>query len=417
MIKVIIKDKTPIAPFAHPDHHDEEYASNLTILNKRLWLLQRDTLRSYCEAESEYDDDEPIKETDEETFIYRDNLFFDEHLIRAFFDAVRERNTPSQIAFSKDDKAIIEHALPLQSGIRLQGDVYVADMFYYPQGYSKEKETLLQPVVIDTKPEELGYYRVPYYMAKQSGGDLIYQVPQRPFLSIENWVHVFLANTAFGIYSQGKKIEAKLDSIPFMMKVFVRSLLEGKQFLESSPLVIRGKNCEIDPAAIIQGPTILGDNVSVGPGAVVNSCIIGDNVTISQGCQLMVSVVGSGTFLPFRAALFMTTLMENVTVAQNTCLQLCVIGRNTFIGAGNTFTDYNLLTEPLRTMHQGQLAHVEQPVIGGGVGHNCRIGSGHIFFPGRTVQSGVIRAAQDGRLIVRNNITYDETDYETDFDT
>jgi len=34
---------------------------------------------------------------------------------------------------------------------------------------------------------------------------------------------------------------------------------------------------------------------------------------------------------------------DNSMVAQNTCLQMCVIGRNTFIGAGSTFTDFNLL--------------------------------------------------------------------------
>ena len=46
----------------------------------------------------------------------------------------------------------------------------------------------------------------------------------------------------------------------------------------------------------------------------------------------MLSVVGDGTFLPFRAALFMTTVMENSMIVQNTCLQMCVVGRNTFIG-------------------------------------------------------------------------------------
>ena len=35
-------------------------------------------------------------------------------------------------------------------------------------------------------------------------------------------------------------------------------------------------------------------------------------------------------------------------IAQNTCLQMCVIGRNTFVGAGSTFTDYNLVPAPLR---------------------------------------------------------------------
>ena len=40
--------------------------------------------------------------------------------------------------------------------------------------------------------------------------------------------------------------------------------------------------------------------------------------------------------------------MENTIVAQNTCLQMSVVGRHSFIGAGCTFTDYNLLGKPLR---------------------------------------------------------------------
>ena len=121
-------------------------------------------------------------------------------------------------------------------------------------------------------------------------------------------------------------------------------MYEGKQILECSQLVKIGKNCSIDPTAVIHGPTSIGNNVTIGAGAVIENCIIGDNVNVSQGCNLMLSVIGDGTFLPFRASLFMTTVMENSMVAQNTCLQMCVIGRNSFIGAGTTFTDFNLIT-------------------------------------------------------------------------
>ena len=110
-----------------------------------------------------------------------------------------------------------------------------------------------------------------------------------------------------------------------------------------------GRNCTIDPSAVIHGPTTIGDNVTIGAGAVIENCIIGDNVNIGQGCQFMLSVVGDGAFLPFRASLFMTTFMDNSMVAQNTCLQMCVIGRNTFVGAGSTFTDYNLLPSPIES--------------------------------------------------------------------
>jgi UDP-N-acetylglucosamine diphosphorylase / glucose-1-phosphate thymidylyltransferase / UDP-N-acetylgalactosamine diphosphorylase / glucosamine-1-phosphate N-acetyltransferase / galactosamine-1-phosphate N-acetyltransferase len=124
-------------------------------------------------------------------------------------------------------------------------------------------------------------------------------------------------------------------------------MFEGKQVLECSELVKIGRNCVIDPHATIHGPTIIGDNVTINAGAVIENCVIGDNVNVSQDCQLMLSVIGDGSFLPFRASLFMTTVMENSMIAQNTCLQMCVVGRNTFIGAGSTFTDFNLLSAPI----------------------------------------------------------------------
>ena len=120
----------------------------------------------------------------------------------------------------------------------------------------------------------------------------------------------------------------------YKMRIISKALYEGRQLLECSELVSVGKNCIIDPRAVIHGPTTIGDNVIINAGAVIENCIIGNNVNISQDVQLMLSVVGDGAFLPFRAALFMTTVMENTMIAQNTCLQMCVIGRNTFIGAG-----------------------------------------------------------------------------------
>ena len=175
-----------------------------------------------------------------------------------------------------------------------------------------------------------------------------------------------------------------------------------------------GKNCVIDPTAVIHGPTTIGDNVTINAGAVIENCIIGSNVNVSQECQLMLSVVGDGTFLPFRASLFMTTIMENGMVAQNTCLQMCVVGRSTFIGAGNTFTDYNLIPSPIKARDgKDQLAGANRPVLGGCVGHNCRIGSGMVIFPARTIESDVVLAGSRSKRIIDHDIKYEESDHHT----
>ncbi len=108
----------------------------------------------------------------------------------------------------------------------------------------------------------------------------------------------------------------------------------------------------------------------------------------------------------------MTTVMDNSMVAQNTCLQMSVIGRNTFVGAGCTFTDFNLLSAPLRALSgDNQLDYSNRPVLGGCVGHNCRIGSGMIVFPARTIESDVVLFASADRNVIAQDIHYEQSDH------
>jgi carbonic anhydrase/acetyltransferase-like protein (isoleucine patch superfamily) len=405
MRKIIILDRRNIDPFNEP-------ARELRVMNKPLFLHQRDVLLPYCRGQElpvESLDQLPasLREEPAETLVHRDNLFFDEHLIEEFIHRARGTGKACRVAFSRDDKAIIHHACPLQRGIRREGDYYVADLWYYPHGI----ESTAEPLVIDTEPYEAGYYRVPTYMAGESG-EIIYYLPMKAFLSIEHWTHVFMASIPFGIFAIAARSERDASrSIVYKLKVFLRALVERRQFLSSSAVVKMGRNCTINPTAVIQGPTIIGDNVTIGAGTHITHCIIGNNVNIMEGCQLMMSTVGDGCYLPFRAALLFTAVMENSIIAQNTCLQKCVVGRNTFIGAGTTFTDYNLVPKDIRAYFEGQLHPIGADVMGGCVGHNCRLGSGLIIYPARTIESDTILVASAERHVITKNVTYEESDH------
>jgi len=400
MRKVIIRDKRKIPPFNEP-------ARNLRVLNKPLWLHQKDVLEPYCDSEIEVDFFEQIPEGEyEETLVHQDNLFFDETFVETFLAKARSLGKACHVAFALDDQVIATHALPLQSGIRREGDVYVANMWYYPRGL----EELTRPLVIDCGAYEFGSYRVPTHMSTEKG-DLVFQIPLRAFLSIENWVQIFVANCLFGVLADGARMERSLAKFRVLGRILWRSLLERKQILSCSHLVKIGRNVQIDPTAIIQGPTTIGDNVYIGAGVVISNCIIGNNVSILQGNQILISVVGDRCYLPFRASLFMSTLMEDTMVAQNACLQFCVVGRDSFIGAGTTFTDFNLIPRPLRTLHRGQLEDVGMTVLGGCVGHHCRIGAGLTIFPARTIESDVVLVRDEGRSVISRNISYEQSDH------
>lgn len=403
MRKIILQDKRKIAPFNEP-------ARELSVLAKPLWLYQRDILAPYVTEEREVESLTELDRDREETLVVRDNLYFDEHFIEEFVTQAKRSGKACQVAFEPDDPAIIQHALYLQRGIRRQGNVYVADLWYYPYGI----EPMARPLVIPTEPREVGFYHVPTHMSNVYG-ELVYQLPTKAFLSIEHWVHILLANVMFGIFSIGARFEQELEEdLGLNLKLLWQGMLERKQVLTTSELVQVGKDCEIDPTAVIQGPTIIGNNVTIGAGTVVGNCIIGDNVNISQGCQLMLSVLGSGTFLPFRASLFESVLMEDCMVAQNTCLQLCVVGRDSFIGAGNTFTDFNLVsTKPIRSHFASRLENSGMSVLGGAVGHHVRIGSGFIVFPARMIESDVVLFASPERRIISRNVYYEDSDHHT----
>lgn len=401
MLKIVLNASNPIMPFCEP-------ARDLRIQNAPLWLWQRNLLAPYVTREMELKAGTRMPAVRQEAVVYRDNLFFDESYIRAFMAEALKRKRPVRAAFSADDPAFREHVLPLSTSYTPAGSLYLADLWYYPNGPVAEVE----PLVLDLQAREIGYYHVPTYMADQSG-DLLFQVPLRSLIAIDSWVHIFIADVVFGLFGRGARFEKRLsEDVGFKLGILAASIYEGRQLLECSRLVKIGRNCVIDPDAVIHGPTTIGDNVSINAGAVIENCIIGSNVNVSQDVQLMLSVVGDGTFLPFRAALFMTTVMENSMIAQNTCLQMCVIGRNTFVGAGSTFTDYNLIPAALRARDgHGKLSISNRPVMGSAVGHNCRLGSGLIVYPSRTIESDVVlTASRDHRLIDRD-VRYEDSDH------
>jgi carbonic anhydrase/acetyltransferase-like protein (isoleucine patch superfamily) len=401
MLKIILNAPNPIMPFCEP-------ARDLRVQNVPLWLHQRNLLAPYVTREVELKTGMRMPPVREPTLVYRDNLFFDEPYIRAFMAEAVKRRRAVRAAFSADDLAFKEHALPLSTSYTPAGSVYLADLWYYPNGPVAD----VDPLVINLQAREIGYYHVPTYMADQSG-DLLFQVPLRSLIAIDSWVHIFVADIVYGLFGRGARFEKRLnEDLGFKLGILSRAIYEGRQLLECSELVNVGKNCVIDPRAVIHGPTTIGDNVTINAGAVIENCIIGNNVNISQDVQLMLSVVGDGAFMPFRSALFMTTVMENSMIAQNTCLQMCVVGRNTFIGAGSTFTDYNLVPAPLRALDgSGKLSISNRPVMGSAVGHNCRLGSGMIVYPSRTIESDVVLVASERRRVIDRDVHFADSDH------
>ena len=99
MRKIILRDRKPISPFNEP-------ARDLRVLNKPLWLHQRDLLAPYVTQEWEVDSLDEIGPERVETLVYRENLFFDEEFLEDFITRARQLGKACQVAFPLDDRAI-----------------------------------------------------------------------------------------------------------------------------------------------------------------------------------------------------------------------------------------------------------------------------------------------------------------------
>ncbi len=431
MNRYIIEDHRHVPPFNEP-------ASELTIgvvqlkihqenLFTEVFTLSGDPvdLRGSFSTRKLTSVYEVLQQVEGEAIVYRDNLWFDKEFLTFFLERARalakRYECASRAAFPADDKAFGAYTLPLAKGFEramidmdedgkiISKDVRLADLWYFPDGYTDN----IVPVVVPSDAKEKGYYTVPDFMT-QNQNDLTHYLSERAIVSIESWVHVYFASIILGVFSRGSRLdELGRRSVFYQLRLLWRAVAEQKQIFNSSALVKVGRNTIIDPSAVINGPTIIGDDCFIGPGVVIDNCSIGNRVNIAQGCQLMLSTVADNCFLPFRAALFMTSVMNNTIVAQNTCLQMCVIGRNTFIGAGSTFTDFNLIgKKPIRAVDiDGEVHDVGQIVLGGAVGHNCRIGAGMILFPGRMIESDVVLFASPQRRVISRNIGFEESDH------
>lgn len=411
MYRYIIEDEQHVLPYNEP-------ASLLTIGLKPLKIHQEDIMVEYLGKDLElagvYHDPSEITGVQGEAIVYRDNLWFDEDFFVYFMEHARKQKKAVRAAFSANDKAFATYTLPLSTDFILTQDkdgtdIYLMDLYYFPNGYTEE----IEPIIVPSDAHEIGFYSVPDFMTMKQG-NLTHYTPMRAVISIETWVHVYFASIIFGNFARAGRLDRQIEtSVSKNLQLLWHAVLEQKQILRSSATVKIGKNCNIDPSAVITGPAKIGDNVSIGAGCVIDNCTIGDNVTIDAGCVLMMSTVGSNCFLPFRAALYLTHVMENSIIAQNTCLQMCVIGRSSFVGAGNTFTDFNLIAQkPIRAIDQnGELRSVGQIVLGSAIGHNCRVGSGMVIMPGRMIESDVVLVASPTRRVIGRTITFDESDH------
>jgi len=134
-----------------------------------------------------------------------------------------------------------------------------------------------------------------------------------------------------------------------------------RSYKEHSPSL--GKRVFVDPAAVVIGDVVLGDDSSVWPCAVIRGDMhrirIGSRTSVQDGSVL--HITHAGKFTPEGWPLI---IGDDVTIGHSVNLHGCKIGNRVLIGIGSTILDG---------------AIVEDDVV---------IGAGTLVPPGKVLKSG-----------------------------
>jgi carbonic anhydrase/acetyltransferase-like protein (isoleucine patch superfamily) len=148
-----------------------------------------------------------------------------------------------------------------------------------------------------------------------------------------------------------------------------------RSFAGTAPTL--GQRCWIDPAASLIGDVVLGDDVSLWPGAVVrgdvNSIRIGDRTNLQDGA--VVHVTHAGPYGPPGG--WPTVIGADVTIGHGAIVHACTIGDACLIGMGAIVLD-------------GAVVH-----------DRAFVGAGALVAPGKVVGSGELWLGNPARCVRR----------------
>ena len=203
---------------------------------------------------------------------------------------------------------------------------------------------------------------------------------------IHSWVNILRLNhLALGITwmetiraNKGWALGRVLASFPFG---------KGRRWRILKKFIRMGKDCDIHPTAYLEG-CILGDRVKVGAGAAIRFSFVGNDSVISDRAVLLNSVFGEGCFAMEKLFMVNCFAYPGGTIG-NTRIQASLFGNNVYTMPWTALLDAKFRGD-VTVAHQGGMASVGSPFLGGCLGHDVVVTGKTLIHPGRAVPNGSI---------------------------
>ncbi len=145
-------------------------------------------------------------------------------------------------------------------------------------------------------------------------------------------------------------------------------------YLKNEKQIYLGKNVQIDPGAMIEGPCYLGDNVRIGHNALIRAgTFLSSNVHIGHCSEISRSI-----------------FLEGAKAPHFNYVGDSVIGREVNLGAHATLANLRLDKKAIEICFQNKRIPTGKNKIGSFVGDGSSIGCSALLNPGTIIQKNTM---------------------------
>ncbi|OGY21596.1 MAG: hypothetical protein A3F04_01885 [Candidatus Chisholmbacteria bacterium RIFCSPHIGHO2_12_FULL_49_9] len=170
---------------------------------------------------------------------------------------------------------------------------------------------------------------------------------------------------------------------PFGFVKYPWDILEmARLFLSSLKEKRVSKKAVIHPKATIEGPVVIGDNVSVLEQAVIKGpAYIGNSSSIGTNCLVLESIIGENTVVGFSSEITRSYIGDGCWLHQNYIGDTILEGENYF-GAGAVTANFRFDAGAIASKVASENVNTGRKKLGAIVGRGARVGVNASLMPG-----------------------------------
>jgi NDP-sugar pyrophosphorylase family protein len=183
------------------------------------------------------------------------------------------------------------------------------------------------------------------------------------YFELQGWQHAGLFTSVSKVWEVlGDRLKSYLAEWPDWS---IESELSSGVHLLGDRIHI-GRDCRIEPGAVIVGPAVIGEGVTVRTGAYVR-----ENIIVGSGCMV-------GAHSELKGAI----LLPGAKAPHQNYVGDTILGRDVNLGAGTICSNVKNIGREVSFRAEGELIHTGLRKFGAILGDGCKTGCNTVLNPG-----------------------------------